>query len=65
VIKLQSEQTGGLGINAEVIKVQDIETIPDYQVLAVPALTLDRVVKVAGEVPKVEEIKDWIKWKGG
>jgi hypothetical protein len=27
-----------------------------------PALVVDGVVKVAGKVPKVEEIKKWIIW---
>jgi hypothetical protein len=26
-----------------------------------PALVVDGVVKVAGKIPKVEEIKEWIK----
>lgn len=50
-----------LGIEAEVIKVQDIKTITNYGVLITPALVVDGVVKVAGKVPKVEEIKEWIK----
>ena len=50
-----------LGIDAEVIKVQDIKTITNYGVLVTPALVVDGVVKVAGKVPKVEEIKGWIK----
>ena len=49
------------GIDAEVIKVQDIKTITNYGVLMTPALVVDGVVKVAGKVPKVEEIKGWIK----
>jgi protein-disulfide isomerase len=44
-----------------VIKVQDIQTITNYGVLITPALVVDGVVKVAGKVPKVEEIKEWIK----
>jgi protein-disulfide isomerase len=44
-----------------VIKVQDIKTITNYGVLVTPALVVDGVVKVAGKVPKVEEIKEWIK----
>ena len=51
----------GLGIEAEVIKVKDIKTITNYGVLMTPALVVDGVVKVAGKVPKVEEIKEWIK----
>ena len=43
------------------IKVQDIKTITNYGVLMTPALVVDGVVKVAGKVPKIEEIKEWIK----
>ena len=50
-----------LGIDAEVIKVQDIKTITNYGVLITPALVVDGTVKVAGKVPKVEQIKEWIK----
>ncbi len=50
-----------LGIDAEVVKMQDIKTITNYGVLVTPALVVDGVVKVAGKVPKVEEIKEWIK----
>lgn len=48
------------GVDAEVIKVQDIRTIASYGVLMTPALVVDGVVKVAGKVPKLEEIKEWI-----
>jgi protein-disulfide isomerase len=44
-----------------VIKVQDIKTITNYGVLITPALVVDGVVKVAGKVPKLEQIKEWIK----
>ena len=50
-----------MGIDAEVTKVQDIRTITNYGVLMTPALVVDGVVKVAGKLPKVEEIKGWIK----
>ena len=50
-----------LGIDAEVIKVQDIKAITNYGVLVTPALVVDGVVKVAGKIPKMEEIKEWIK----
>jgi hypothetical protein len=49
-----------LGIEADVVKVQDIKTITNYHVLTIPALVVDGVVKVAGKVPKPEEIKQWI-----
>ena len=50
-----------MGIEAEVVKIQDIKTITNYGVLITPALVVDGVVKVAGKVPKLEEIKGWIK----
>ena len=43
------------------VKVQDIRAITNYGVLMTPALVVDGVVKVAGKLPKIEEIKDWIK----
>jgi protein-disulfide isomerase len=44
-----------------VVKVKDIKTISSYGVMVTPALVVDGVVKVAGKIPKVEEIKEWIK----
>ena len=46
-----------LGIEAEVTKVKDIKDIMNYGVMITPALVVDVVVKVAGKVPSVEEIK--------
>ncbi len=43
------------------IKVKDIKAITNYGVMMTPALVVDGVVKVAGKVPKVEQIKEWIK----
>lgn len=50
-----------LGIEAQVVKVKDIKAISNYGVMITPALVVDGVVKIAGKVPKVEEIKEWIK----
>jgi len=55
------EAVEDLGIEAELVKVQDIEAIAKHGVLAIPALVVNGVVKVAGKVPKMEEIKEWIK----
>ena len=49
------------GKQVEVAKVEDIKKIMGYGVLSTPALVIDGVVKVAGKVPKAEEIKGWIK----
>jgi len=52
-----------LGADAEVIKVEDVASIANYGVLALPALAVNGVIKIAGNVPEVDEIKDWIKEK--
>ena len=49
------------GKEAEVVKVEDVQKIMAYGVMSTPALVLDGVVKAKGKVPKVEEIKEWIK----
>jgi small redox-active disulfide protein 2 len=49
------------GKEAEVAKVEDIKKIMGYGVMSTPALVIDGVVKTAGKVSKVEQIKEWIK----
>jgi small redox-active disulfide protein 2 len=47
-------------IQAEVLKVKGIDKITEYGVMMTPALVIDGVVKTAGKVPPVEEIKKWL-----
>jgi small redox-active disulfide protein 2 len=61
LLQRAKEAVKDLGIEAEVVKIQDIKTISQYGILITPALAIGGVVKVAGKVPKVEEIKEWIK----
>jgi small redox-active disulfide protein 2 len=49
------------GKEVHVTKVEDIKKIMSYGVLSTPALVIDGVVKTAGKLPKVEEIREWIK----
>jgi len=49
------------GKEVEVTKVEDIKAITGYGVMSTPALVIDGVVKTTGKIPKVEEIKGWIK----
>ncbi len=46
------------GVEAEVVKVEDIQEIMAYNVLATPDLVIDEQIKVKGRVPTVEEIKN-------
>ena len=49
-----------LGIAAEVHKVTDITQFIRYGVMLTPALVVNGVVKCAGKVPGVEEIKKFL-----
>lgn len=50
-----------LGIDADVVKVEDFRDIAKYGVMRTPALVIDEEVKIVGKVAKVEEIKALIK----
>jgi small redox-active disulfide protein 2 len=44
------------GIQAEVIKVEDIDKITDLGIMVTPALAIDGEVKIMGKVPSVDEL---------
>jgi small redox-active disulfide protein 2 len=46
-----------LGLEFQVEKVKDLQQIMAFGVMVTPALVVDGVVKVAGRVPMVDEIK--------
>ncbi len=49
------------GLAADVEKIEDIQKIMTYRVMATPGLVIDGKVKSAGRLPTVEEIKNWLK----
>lgn len=50
-----------MDLAANVEKVQDIQQIMKYKVMSTPALVVNGQVKIAGRVPKREEIKKLLK----
>ena len=46
-----------LGVDVELVKVEDMDKITEYGVMTTPALVVDGKVKVAGKVPSSDEIK--------
>lgn len=55
----QAVAEAGLAVDIE--KVEDIQKIMAYKILATPALVIDESVKASGRVPSIEEIKTWLK----
>ncbi|MFZ1947497.1 MAG: thioredoxin family protein, partial [bacterium] len=49
-----------LGVCVELEKVQDLKAIMTFGVMVTPALAIDGEVKVAGKIPSVEEIKQYM-----
>jgi small redox-active disulfide protein 2 len=45
------------GIEAEIVKVEDIPSIMKYGVMSTPALVIDGQVKFSGKIASAEEIK--------
>ena len=49
-----------LGLDAEVVKVTDINEIMNFGVMMTPALAIDGDVKISGKVPSMEDVKGWL-----
>lgn len=52
-----------LGVDAEMVKIQEIDQILEAGITGTPGLAIDGEIKSVGRVPSVEEIKKWIKAK--
>jgi len=50
-------------VQADVVKVEDIQKITDYGIMSTPAIAIDGEVKAAGRIPASNEIKNWISAK--
>ena len=48
------------GIDAQVVKVEDMDKITDYAVMVTPAIVVDGIVKAAGKVATPDEIKEML-----
>lgn len=55
--ELVRQAASELGIEADIVKVKDIERIMNYGVMITPALVVDGEVKTAGKIPSLGEIK--------
>jgi small redox-active disulfide protein 2 len=47
-------------VQAEIVKVKEIDKIIDYGVMSTPAVVIDGEVKSYGKLNTVEEIKEWL-----
>jgi small redox-active disulfide protein 2 len=59
--KFVEEAVAQAGVDAEIVKVENMDDIIAYGVLITPAVVVDGEVKIVGRVPKVDEVLEWIK----
>lgn len=58
--ELAEQAVSQSNVEAQVTKITDISTIANYGVMSTPALAINGKVKIAGRIPKVEDIQKWI-----
>ena len=61
VEKNAKEAVGSLGVDLEVVKVNDLKEIASRGVMLTPGLVIGGEVVAVGRVPSVDEIKEMIK----
>ena len=49
-----------LNVNAEFVKVKEIDQILEYGIARTPGLVIDEVVKSSGRIPSIDQIKTFI-----
>lgn len=49
------------GLDVEIIKVEDIMEIMQYNVLSTPVVVIDEEIKIKGRVPSLAEIEELLK----
>jgi hypothetical protein len=49
-----------LGVEAEIIKVEDYAQIIQYPILSTPALVVNETVVVSGRVPGIAQVATWL-----
>lgn len=52
-----------LNLEAELVKVSDLQEIMSHGIMMTPGLAIDEEVVSTGKIPSVEEIKKWISKK--
>jgi small redox-active disulfide protein 2 len=57
---LAREAAASSGVEAEFVKVTDINAIMAYDLLSTPGLVIDEKLVSSGHVPTLAEIKKWI-----
>ncbi len=58
--ELVREAVDELGVDADIIKVTDLNEIMDYDIMMTPGLVVDGEIVCSGRLPKKDEILGWL-----
>jgi small redox-active disulfide protein 2 len=58
IVRIAMEQ---VGVEATLLKVHDYQQMVADGIMSTPAVAVDSVVRVAGRIPTVEEVKSWLR----
>jgi small redox-active disulfide protein 2 len=58
--KIVREAVADTGVQAEVSTVTDYLAMASAGILATPAVVIDGVLKVAGRIPRADEVRSWL-----
>ena len=61
--ELVREAVDELGVDADIIKVTDLNEIMDYDIMMTPGLVVDGEIVCSGRLPKKDEILNWLQAK--
>lgn len=61
LMSLTQKAVQEMGVDAEIIKVSDINEIIAFGIMTIPALVIDGKVMLRGNVPSLSELKEIIK----
>ncbi|MCD4703590.1 MAG: thioredoxin family protein [Methanosarcinaceae archaeon] len=48
------------GVEADITKVEDLDSILDHGVMITPGVVIDGDVKITGKIPSIDAVKEWI-----
>ncbi|MDR9757965.1 MAG: thioredoxin family protein [Thermacetogeniaceae bacterium] len=57
------EAVGELGVDAEIIKITDLNEILEYDIMMTPGLVVNGEIICSGRLPKMDEILSWLQRK--
>jgi len=57
------ETVSELSVDADIIKVTDLNEILEYDIMMTPGLVVDGNIVCSGRIPKKDEIKNWLQGK--